>query len=443
MNRLPLRLGLLALASLLAADDLELQRTLSEQECWPWQRLECWSDPEPAFEQETFNSHTEHLPLSIFGVGIPEAFGGTRRPHSRNFLLHYAPGWDTPTRDVPVLLVHGCQSDATRSFASTWFDGRPGLMPFLSARGFAVFAITFPCGQGDLYFQAQHIGNAIEVIKERTGADKVDVVAHSAGGIAARMYLTGVRKSWGRRYQKDIRKLIFAATPHQGLDFTFRHPIAFVRFHAYGMPAPWDWYQPMGALEDNIFAPAYRMQLMLLADLSDLHPLNQKEVDWHTTWHGGEGYVSRSRGLKQAIAEGGDHMAQVRAARFPRRTDIYLLAGTRHELQYIDLGGAQQLEEGEYDGPSDGLVFLESATDPDGFANNGARLRETQVMPCNHVELLFLEEPQTWIATILNGAPIRDSEVLPWPLPSTSERESDSQPSAYTTTDSTVVGGRD
>lgn len=422
--------------------DLELQRSLTGSDCWPWQRIECWANLDSHFRQETFLPQTSHLPASIFGVGIPEAFGGTTQPHSRNFLLHFAEGWEEARRPVPVLLVHGCQSDATRSFASVWFDGRPGLMQFLSEQGFAVFAVTMPAGQGDLYFQAEHIAAAIQLIKERTGAPEVDVLAHSAGGISARMYLTGVRKKWGTRYQKDIRRMLFVATPHQGMDFLFRHPIAFVRFAAYGMPAPWEWYAPMGDIEaQSIYSDAYRMQQMLLADLSSVHPLNETEVDWHSTWHGGAGYVSRSRGLAAAIALGDDHIATVRKARFPRKTEVYVLAGDFNELEYFQLGTKNLLvEPGEYDGPSDGICFLASATDPQGFKDARADLRETRILHLNHVALLFDRDAQTFIAETFAGGPLDDQRRIP----SDSSRPvtSDHDPRAVDA-DATVVGPRD
>ncbi len=404
----------LALPILADGPDIELQRTLEGADCWPWERIECWAHEGEHFEQEAFLPATRHLPASIFGVGIPEAFGDTREPHSRNFLLHYAQGWEDARHKTPVLLVHGCQSDATRSWASTWFDGRPGLMQFLSEHGFAVFALTMPCGQGDLYFQTEHIAGALEVIKERTGARTVDVLAHSAGGISARMYLTGVRKRWGTKYQKDIRKLLFVATPHRGLDFIFRHPIAFVRFAAYGMPAPWTWYAPMGEVESHsIYADAYRMQQQLLGDLSDVHPLNETEVDWYSTWHGGAGYVSRGHGLKDAIALGDDHIATVRAARFPKKTEVYVLAGTHNELEYYELGTQRLvIEPGEYDGPSDGICFLASATDPEGFRAARANLRDTRILPLNHVALLFDADAQTYIAETFAGGSLDEEDRI-------------------------------
>ncbi|MBI4175977.1 MAG: alpha/beta fold hydrolase, partial [Candidatus Aenigmarchaeota archaeon] len=52
--------------------------------------------------------------------------------------------------------------------------------------------------------------DVISVVKERTGKQKVNIVAHSMGGLVARRYI----QIFG---DKDVNKLIMLATPNYGL----------------------------------------------------------------------------------------------------------------------------------------------------------------------------------------------------------------------------------
>ncbi len=50
----------------------------------------------------------------------------------------------------------------------------------------------------------------INEIKQRTNSSKVDIVAHSMGGVVSRYY------AQSDEYNNDIDQLIFLGTPHQG-----------------------------------------------------------------------------------------------------------------------------------------------------------------------------------------------------------------------------------
>jgi hypothetical protein len=92
-------------------------------------------------------------------------FGGVARPSSSRFLLYSAPGWNTGSKPVPVLLVHGANDNPDRAWANPNEAGgfgcgsascpSTGLMQYLSSRGYRVFAIGFAHKQGDNYQQAQ------------------------------------------------------------------------------------------------------------------------------------------------------------------------------------------------------------------------------------------------------------------------------------------------
>jgi len=167
-----------------------------------------------------------------------------------------AGGWASPCRaepagELPVLLVHGlawqvdgedvtwgCQAD----------DGRfGGMVAFLNERGFAyggairpaggrlrlpesldtrgataephearLFVLKFSsCANTDgLAYKALELAEAIRQIRQLTGAAKVRLVAHSAGGLVARAYLQNALP--GVSYRGDVDRLVTIATPHLG-----------------------------------------------------------------------------------------------------------------------------------------------------------------------------------------------------------------------------------
>ena len=57
---------------------------------------------------------------------------------------------------------------------------------------------------------AEYLKNAIDVMKNTTKVSKVDIVAHSMGGLVARSYIEG------DAYGNDVDKLITIATPQHG-----------------------------------------------------------------------------------------------------------------------------------------------------------------------------------------------------------------------------------
>lgn len=105
--------------------------------------------------------------------------------------------------DVPVLLVPGWL-DTARDLAA--------LRIRLLAAGWpaeSVETITFADPTGSNRDHAVELAGAVEGLRTRTGADKVDIVAHSMGGLATRWYLRG-------RDDAHVRRVAFIASPHRG-----------------------------------------------------------------------------------------------------------------------------------------------------------------------------------------------------------------------------------
>ena len=124
-----------------------------------------------------------------------------------------------------LLLVHGATSDAA-CWIRPYNHRDQGLAAFFAARGRRVFAVTFAHKHGCNLLQAQQLNLAIQRVRELTDARRVDVLAHSKGGVAARALASGVREPWMTPYKGDIRRLVLVGAPNAGIDYSFRHPVA-------------------------------------------------------------------------------------------------------------------------------------------------------------------------------------------------------------------------
>lgn len=325
-------------------------------------------------------------------------FGGVARPSSSRFLLYSAPGWDTGAKPTPVLLVHGANDNPDRAWANPNESGgfgcgsatcpSTGLMQYLSSRGYRVFAIGFAHKQGDNYMQAQQVGDAIAIIKARLGVGAVDVIGWSKGMMSARMYVASVKPSWGRSYAGDVRKLILLGGPNGGYDYPFAHGWA----HDYSIwpecggkvnaPSPHTRMTCFGALTyhpELSITPAggfdaYPGQRQMLARWDGVFGVNTTTQDWYTTYYGGRGFYTDGPGIQAAI-DAGSLISRIRSAPTPSSVPVYLLAGGSPTIVGIW---------NETRGPSDGVVFVQSALSTTGISNVGAT---TLVASANHLQL--------------------------------------------------------
>ena len=323
-----------------------------------WERIECWRDAARPFAMESALNKSRHE-----NPEVVSAFG-SNLPASNLFLLHYGPKWRTNTGKV-VVLAHGASDNATRAWAAPRMmqgGSDAGLLQALEAKGYRVFAVTFPHKHGNLFYEGQYLADAIEIARQATGAGKVILIGHSAGGLAARLYVSNFRLNgaW-TPYRGDVAQLVTLAAPHRGQDFAFRHP----EFNYYFMkdelaanaPMSWDKILVYGQWQDtfdfSIYSDNFPMQQQVLYDWTGRFPMSLSSPDYYTTLHGGQGYVSHSQGIDNAIARGGNFINTFRAYPVPADLPVTVIAGTRQ-----DIDGVPQTEK---DAPSDGLVFVESA----------------------------------------------------------------------------------
>lgn len=121
----------------------------------------------------------------------------------------------------PVVMVHG--------FISNWETWKPYLGPtgFLAPLGISGFAvgdgqvpgklntgeISNPVGRTNTIGQnAEILGQYIANVKQRTGAEMVDLVVHSMGGMISRYYIDRVMQ------ERDVAQLIMLGSPMGGSD---------------------------------------------------------------------------------------------------------------------------------------------------------------------------------------------------------------------------------
>lgn len=81
-----------------------------------------------------------------------------------------------------------------------------------------LFVLRFSAAADDdgLGYKGLELAQAISEVRRRSGADRVSLVAYSAGGVVARAYLQGALP--GLAYRSDVDRLITISTPHMGAE---------------------------------------------------------------------------------------------------------------------------------------------------------------------------------------------------------------------------------
>ncbi len=113
----------------------------------------------------------------------------------------YLPLSKQPPSKGAVLLVHGIYSNE-----SIWKE----LEEDLTKNDIRSFKFSLIPNNGDIWILKNQLKLMIDAVKIVTGVDKVDIIAHSMGGLVTRNYITS------NLYQNDIKKLIMLGTPNEG-----------------------------------------------------------------------------------------------------------------------------------------------------------------------------------------------------------------------------------
>ncbi|NCB37769.1 MAG: hypothetical protein EOM80_03285 [Erysipelotrichia bacterium] len=397
--------------------ELHVLSEVSGRDSSPWERVELLEDDDPHFIKEPF-----HLKSRQTHSITQKAFG-TSQPHSNNFLLHFAPNWQRTRDAVPVLLVHGAGDNACRGFCHPLsFDmpedgkiDKPGLMQHLVKAKFPVFAITFSHPHGDNFLQAQQVANAISRIKELTGAEKVDVVCHSKGAMSVRIYASDLgaeypEHSWITPFRKDIRKIIFIASPLKGIDTAFRYYMYNCTVLQQNLAAPigprslmWQGsYLDTGS--HNMLFPG---QFQMLNNwVKDGIPMNYQSatadmnLSRNALYNGGVTALLVSDGIDQAIQEGGNVISSLNRKGIDPSVTCHIMAGTKQEIDTVKFFWLE-MPVGEFADASDGVLFLKSAVYKNGLKARGAVVRSVKTFNMTHIGLTIWPDALNHIVEVL------------------------------------------
>ena len=119
-------------------------------------------------------------------------------------LLPSPPASAAPAKD-PVVIVPGFTTGPVID------TGYIPLRDRLRSAGYDVTVLVYPdYGLGDIRTNSQRLANTIASVRARTGAAKVDLVAHSMGGLVSRDYVKNLGGS------TTVDSLITMGTPHYG-----------------------------------------------------------------------------------------------------------------------------------------------------------------------------------------------------------------------------------
>jgi len=106
-------------------------------------------------------------------------------------------------KPLPVLLIHGYASDT-----SIWNEWKSFLDRDHIPNKLVTFANNDPCGSAKDH--AKELNKIVNDFKLETGSSKINIVAHSKGGLDARVYLANNLSN------ADVANLIMIGTPNKG-----------------------------------------------------------------------------------------------------------------------------------------------------------------------------------------------------------------------------------
>lgn len=404
-----------------ATSSTEVEATYESPE-HGWEKVERLYDSASGFSPTGWPGSDERMDQSGQAKTF---FGGVARPKSGQFLLYYGEDWSTNSKETPVLMIPGAFSESD----GTWADPAvahvgcgvapescptTGLMQQLASNGYRTFSVSFNNGAGDNYNWAEVIYDAIQRVKEVTGAEQVDLVAWSKGTIAARMYVSSMKKGWGTGYAGDVRKMVLMGGMGGGWDWPFRHgrqagymvypecqfgatsPLGGSAFTALwcGVPGE-DAIHPELSLYklEGTEDPFVGIRQML-RKLVGTHPLESGPLDVNSTYYGGWGYLfgSYSYGIDYALEQSPGSVIEGLRNTYtvPESISTYLLCGTENDIPWPWPNEAET---------SDGTVFTDSCDDETGIGRVPAG-GNVQIA-VNHLELPWSSESMSQVESWL------------------------------------------
>ena len=395
-----------------------------------WERVEVYQDRHPGFAKEKILDCCKYKNPQLRAVFPENLYDGDAADASL-MALFYAPGWKN-SRKTPILLIPGAADNVFRGWVHPYSFATPetipvakeGFMQKFVRAGYPVFAINFSHNQGCNYQQAEQIYNAIQIIKRRTGADKVNLLAHSKGNCATCIYLCGgcevypERFSWISPFEKDVAVYIQAGPANKGIDLNFRYYTANLTVVMQNAPAPLCFYKGMvygfwkefydrdvylenpGPDLGNYFPGQNQIVYNLVDDGLDFSVYSYTPFDINMTmkacYYGGRTLVVEAYGIDHAAEEGGHTIKRINARGLHPSVKLINVYGTDPVIQKIDFIFFK-IPVGIPDYPSDGVIYVHSASYIQGLISRGATLIAQKSFKKNHVFLAAHQEVFTWL----------------------------------------------
>lgn len=306
----------------------------------------------------TYVPDTEKLGLSPSNIP-PEGVDITLTAETEN---GHSATLDLKVYRRPVLLVHGLWSTAKEC----WGHGK--MENWLEESGFDVYTINYPSVQKYLLDIAKEEFPArIKEIKQDyldkgVNCSKIDVVAHSMGGVIARAYINQYTELPKNEGKVDIKNLITVGTPHMGsrmpkvyfdaLMGNFPRPLVSqqlgvcMRTTLQGLLVFWARVGPKGAT--LTYGPALHDLVPDSAFLTRLNKCpNNQYVDYHVIV-GTDNWAAKAVLLEEQVKvedykinldewEQGDGVVPLRSARAPNR---FPYAGYYVDEWHTELGSS-------------------------------------------------------------------------------------------------------
>jgi Tol biopolymer transport system component len=133
-----------------------------------------------------------------------------------------------PREPLPVLFIHGCGGSLSTWTDPGWIAGATEIGDFTAGDASGklyravipgqpavpAYALDYHDSQGSIFDLAALIPQAIDKIKEETGAEKVMLATHSMGGVLAEAYVGGLAS--GQGYDSDVQAAFMVAPPSRG-----------------------------------------------------------------------------------------------------------------------------------------------------------------------------------------------------------------------------------
>jgi pimeloyl-ACP methyl ester carboxylesterase len=131
------------------------------------------------------------------------------RATSRGLVVTNPPAWLNPLKPYPTVLVHGWTVSGDDTLETSEFHF---LKSYADRDGIPMYYAQGVSPKNTLYQNAEILRDEIARVKTETGADKVNLIGFSMGGMNTRAYLET------SLYGNDVNRAIILGTPQAGVD---------------------------------------------------------------------------------------------------------------------------------------------------------------------------------------------------------------------------------